>query len=179
MIRPIFLNIFYWPFLNAEQVYKMFIDFLKHMGDPGINSRFRTIENSFGKFGENILFVRIVYDAGVCHGPVPVANKKLSLRIDTYLLIVSVLGSPLFLELLHHKIRCYRWRFLSWCYWIFIMTLHLTCRPCGNKSYTGGGTWIQKMCLPIDSHNQLLYCLIHLLGSICIYMISIRSITVT
>ena len=64
----------------------MFIDFSKHMGDPGINSGLTTLENSFGKLGENILFVRRVYDAGVCHGPVPVI-KKLSLRIDTYLLI--------------------------------------------------------------------------------------------
>ena len=72
---------------------KMFIDFSKHMGDPGINSGLSTLENSLGKHGENILFVRRVYDAGVCHGPVPVVKKKLSLRIDTYPLIGYGLGS--------------------------------------------------------------------------------------
>ena len=56
---------------------KMFIDFLKHIGDPGINSGLSTIENSFGKLRENILLVRGVYDAGVCHGPVLVVRKKL------------------------------------------------------------------------------------------------------
>ena len=40
----------------------------------------------------------------------------------------------LFLTLLHHNLCCYLWRFPSWCHWILIMTLHLTCRPCGNKS---------------------------------------------
>ena len=69
----------------------MFIDFSKQMGDPGINSGLPTLENNFGKLGENILFVRRVYDAGVCHGPVPVVKKKLSIRIDTYLLLGSCL----------------------------------------------------------------------------------------
>ena len=54
----------------------MFIDSSKHVGDPGINSGPPTLENSFGKIGENILFVRRVYDAGVFHGPVPVVKKK-------------------------------------------------------------------------------------------------------
>ena len=72
---------------------KMLIDYSKQKGDPGINSGLTTLENSFGELGKNILFVRRVYDAGVCHGPVPVVKKKLSLRIDTYLLIGSGLGS--------------------------------------------------------------------------------------
>ena len=63
------------------------------MGDPGINYGLPTLENSFGELKENILFVRRVYHAGVCHGPVPVAKKKLSIRIDTCLLIGYVLGS--------------------------------------------------------------------------------------
>ena len=63
------------------------------MGDPGIKYGLLTLENIFGKLGVNILFVRRVYDAGVCHGPVPVVKKKLSLRIDTYLLIGSGIGS--------------------------------------------------------------------------------------
>ena len=42
----------------------MFIDFSKQMGDPGINSGLLTLENSFGELGENILFVRSVYDHG-------------------------------------------------------------------------------------------------------------------
>ena len=54
----------------------MFIDFSKQKGDPGINSELPTLENSFGELGINILFVRSVYDAGVCHGPVPVVKKK-------------------------------------------------------------------------------------------------------
>ena len=54
----------------------MFIDFSKHMGDPGINSGLPNLENSFGELKENILFVRRVYDAGVCHGPEPVVMKK-------------------------------------------------------------------------------------------------------
>ena len=55
---------------------KIFVDFSKHMGDPGINSGLPSLENSFGKIGGNILFVRRVYDAGVCHGPVPVVKKN-------------------------------------------------------------------------------------------------------
>ena len=55
---------------------KIFIDFSKYMGDPRINSGLPTLENSFGELGENILFVRRVYDAGVCHGPVPVVRKN-------------------------------------------------------------------------------------------------------
>ena len=53
------------------------------MGDPGINSRLPTIENSFGKLREDNIFFRRVYGTGVCHGPVPVVENKLSLRIDT------------------------------------------------------------------------------------------------
>ena len=44
---------------------KTFIDFLKHNGDPGINSGLPTLENNFGELGVNILFVRRVYYAGV------------------------------------------------------------------------------------------------------------------
>ena len=72
---------------------KMFIYFSKQKGDLGINYGLPTLENSFGKLGENILFVRRVYDAGVCHGAVPAVKKKLFLRIDTYLLIGSGLCS--------------------------------------------------------------------------------------
>ena len=68
---------------------KMFIDFSKYNGDPRINSGLPTLANSFGELGENILFVRRVYDAVVCHGPVSVIKKKLFLRIYTYLLIGS------------------------------------------------------------------------------------------
>ena len=71
-------------FLN--KFIKMFIDFSKHNGDPGINSGLTTTENSFDELRKNILFVRRVYDVGVYHGPVPVVKKKLPLRIDTYLL---------------------------------------------------------------------------------------------
>ena len=71
----------------------MFIDFLKHMRDIGINSGLHSLENSFGKLVEDKVVVRIVYTEGVCHGPVPVVNKKLSIRIDTYLLIGSGLSS--------------------------------------------------------------------------------------
>ena len=69
-----------------------FIEFSKHMGDLGINSGLPTIENSFGKLGENKLVVRTVFGIGVCHGPVTVVENKLSLRIDTYLLIGTSLG---------------------------------------------------------------------------------------
>ena len=55
---------------------KMFIDFSKHNGDPGNNSGLPTLANSFGELGENILFVRSVYNACVCHGPVPVVKNK-------------------------------------------------------------------------------------------------------
>ena len=63
------------------------------MGDPGIKYGLLTLETIFGKLGLNILFVRRVYDAGVFHGPVPVVKKKISLRINTYLLIDYGLGS--------------------------------------------------------------------------------------
>ena len=55
---------------------EMFIDFSKHMGYPGINSGLPTIEKSFGELGENILFVRKVYYAGVFYGLLPVVNKN-------------------------------------------------------------------------------------------------------
>ena len=42
-----------------------------------------TLENSFGKPGEDKLVVRRVNVTGVFHGPVPVVQDKLSLRIDT------------------------------------------------------------------------------------------------
>ena len=72
---------------------KMFIDVSKHMGDPEINSGLPTLGNSFFTLGGNIPFVIRVYDAGLCHGPVPVIKKELSLRIDIYLLIGSGLCS--------------------------------------------------------------------------------------
>ena len=68
---------------------KMFKDFSKHNGDPGNNSGLPTLANSFGGLGENILFVRNVYNVCVCHGPVPVINKTLFISIYTYLLIGS------------------------------------------------------------------------------------------
>ena len=76
-----------------NKVLKMFTEMSKHMGDPGINSGLPTLENSFGELWENILFDIRVYDACVCHGPVPPVKEKLSLRIYTYLLIGSGLGS--------------------------------------------------------------------------------------
>ena len=86
---------------------KNFIDFSKQKGDPGINSGLPTLENVFGELGENILFVRRVYDAGVCHGPVPVVKKK-NLSQDRYIppdRLWSLFS--LFLALLHHNIPCY------------------------------------------------------------------------
>ena len=80
---------------------KMFIDFLKHNGDPTINSGLPNLANSFGELGQNIIFVRRVYDACVCHGPVPVAKKKFFLRIYTYLLIGSYFFS---LDSLHSNV---------------------------------------------------------------------------
>ena len=62
---------------------KIFIDFSKHKGDPGINSELPTLANSFGELGENILIVTNVRNACVCHGPVPVIKKTFSLRIYT------------------------------------------------------------------------------------------------
>ena len=38
---------------------KMFIDVLKHKGDPGINFGLPTLENSIGKLGENILIAEV------------------------------------------------------------------------------------------------------------------------
>ena len=67
----------------------MFIDYSKHNGDPGINSGLPTLANSSGELGENILIVRSVHNAGVCHGPVPVVKKTFFIRIYTYLLIGS------------------------------------------------------------------------------------------
>ena len=76
----------------------MFIDFSKHMGDHGINSVLPSLENSFGELGEDKILVSRVYDAGVCHGPVPVVKKKLSIGINTYVLIGSGLGSLYYLH---------------------------------------------------------------------------------
>ena len=55
---------------------KMFIDFSKQKGDPGINSGLPTLANRFGELGENILFIIRVYDTSVCHGTVPVVKKN-------------------------------------------------------------------------------------------------------
>ena len=96
----------------------MFIDFSKHNGDPGINFGLPTLANGFGELGENILFVRSVYDACVCHGPVPVVNKTFFLRIYTYLLIGScfcsldslhsnVIRSVAFIDVLHLDVAEY------------------------------------------------------------------------
>ena len=71
---------------------EMFIDFSKHMGDLGINSGLPSLENSFGEIGDDKLVVRRVYYSGVCHVPVPVVKKKLSLGIYTYLIIGSGIG---------------------------------------------------------------------------------------
>ena len=63
------------------------------MGDFVINSGLLSIENSFGKLGEDKLLVRRVYGTGVCHGPVPFVKNKLLIGIDTYLLMGYGLGS--------------------------------------------------------------------------------------
>ena len=68
------------------------MEFWKHMGYLGISSGLPTIKDSFGELSKNRLFVRRVYGTGVCHGPVPVTENKLSLRIDTWLLIGTGLG---------------------------------------------------------------------------------------
>ena len=46
------------------------------MGDLGINSVLPGLENSFDELREDKLVLRRVYDAGVCHGPVPSAKKN-------------------------------------------------------------------------------------------------------
>ena len=71
------------------------------MGDPGINSGLPNLANSFGELGENILLVKMVYDACVCHGPVPVVKKTLFLSIYTYLLIGSCFC---YLDYLHSNV---------------------------------------------------------------------------
>ena len=63
------------------------------MGYLGINYGLLTIEDSFGELGEDKIVVRWVYVTGVCHGPVPVVYNKLSLEVDTYLLIGTGIGS--------------------------------------------------------------------------------------
>ena len=91
---------------------KMFIDFSKQKGDLGINSGLTTLENSFGKLSENILFVRRVYDAGVCHGPVPVV--KINLFQDRYIPPDRFrFWFSIFLALLHHNIHFYLCHFPS------------------------------------------------------------------
>ena len=61
----------------------MFMDFLKHKGDPGINFGLPTVANSFGELSENILIVTNIRNACVCHEPVPVIKKAFFLRIYT------------------------------------------------------------------------------------------------
>ena len=60
---------------------KMFIDFSKQKGDPDINSGLPNLANNFCELGGNILFVRMVYDACVCHVPVRGVKKTFYLRI--------------------------------------------------------------------------------------------------
>ena len=97
---------------------KMFIDFSKQKGDSGINSGLPNLANIFGKLSENILFVRMVTYACVCHGPVPVVKKTLFLRIYTYLLIgscffsldslhINVIRSVVIIEVLHLDVAKY------------------------------------------------------------------------
>ena len=75
-ITNVFKYILLAFYVVLKKAIEMFIDFLKHMGDLGINSGLHSLENSFVKLGEDKLSVRRVYDAGVCHGPVPVVNKN-------------------------------------------------------------------------------------------------------
>ena len=70
-------------FVIMKKFIKMFIDFSKHMGDPGINYGLPTLENSFGKLGEDKLVVRRVYGIYVCHGTVIAVQNKVSIRIYT------------------------------------------------------------------------------------------------
>ena len=51
-MNNIFKYILQTLFVILIKFIKMFIDFSKHMGDPGINSGLPTLENSFGKLGE-------------------------------------------------------------------------------------------------------------------------------
>ena len=75
-VTNLFKYIFTGLFYSAEQVYKNVHRFSKHMGDPGINSGLPNLANIFDKLSENILFVRMVTYACVCHGPVPVVKKS-------------------------------------------------------------------------------------------------------
>ena len=102
---------------------KMFIDFFKHNGYPRINSGLPNLANSFGELGQNIIFVRRVYDACVCHGPVPVVKKTFFIRIYTYLLIGScfcylnslhsnVIRSIVIIDVLHLDVaKSWKWNF--------------------------------------------------------------------
>ena len=70
-------------YVVLNEFIKTFIDFSKHMGDPGINSGLTTPENSFDELREYILVARRFYGTGVCHVPVPVVEIKFSIKEDT------------------------------------------------------------------------------------------------
>ena len=70
-----------------------FVDFLKHLGDLGIDIGLSALEKRFGVLEEDELVVRMVNGTVVCHAPVPVIEKKIVLGIYTYLLISTCLGS--------------------------------------------------------------------------------------
>ena len=83
MILPLFLHIFYPLLFIAEQCHRNFNRLFETYGRPWNQLWPPTLENSFGELGEDKIVVRKVYGTGVCHGPSPVVENNLSLRIDT------------------------------------------------------------------------------------------------
>ena len=70
-------------YLLLNHAIETLINFLKHMGDLGIDPGLAALEDRFRKFGEDKLFLRRVNGTCVCHGTAPVVENKFSLRINT------------------------------------------------------------------------------------------------
>ena len=94
----VFTNILLTFSVLLNNAIEMFIDVSKNMGYLGINYGLPTLKDSFDELVEDKLIIRRVYGTCVCHGIVPVVYNKLSLRIDTYLLIGTGIGSVNYLH---------------------------------------------------------------------------------
>ena len=86
------------------------MEFLKHMGDIGINSGLIILEDSFVKLGEDEVVIKMFYGTGVFHVPVPVIENKFyqyrHIPPDRYWSWLCR-----FIAFLHYNIRCYLGRF--------------------------------------------------------------------
>ena len=133
MILPMFKIYFTRLFCSAEQVYKNVHRCFETYGRPW--NQFWT-PHSWKQFFHTRGKYTLRYKSLWCRFMpwTSTSHKERTLSQDRYIPPDRFWSLfYLFIALLHHNIRCYLRLFPSWCHWILIMKLHLTCQPCGNK----------------------------------------------